>query len=128
MLDFVPVLNDRLSSALDLELKKSKTKIRATNGSRVLGLRFHNKQLLVPKTFRNQLKEEIYRFPGIPEDEKRDIYRKLKRCNRIISLAHYIKNNTPSEDNRSEYYIDFHRREKMRLEEKLHDVDDHFAY
>ena len=104
---------------LGIDLNRKKTKIQFTQAAKVLGLRFHNQNLIVPKTFKNKLRAARFQFKNTPESSS-DIYLKLRRSRAIISSLCYII------DNSSEGVEKFHqmlleqKEEHKRLEAKAH--------
>jgi hypothetical protein len=117
------VIASRLDTELGLELNDRKTKLIPLQGSKVLGLRFHNSKITVPNNFRKKIRAMQHRYDNTYHDtESLDgVHESKSAVGTIIGSIRYFLDNSDErylelEDTLADYYDELNRLEEIRKE------------
>lgn len=109
-----------LKNNLGLDIKNKKTKISVLNGLKILGLVVYEKEVTVPKYFKNKLRAIMNSYINLSESDLDSVYLKLSCVGTIIASHHYIINNSPNINTTRyrvsirEYYDELTRLKQLR--------------
>ena len=122
------VLAKSIYKELGLLLNPKKTRLRILHGSKILGLRFHDRDITVPQSLKHKLRAIMYEYSSANYDESDyESVRDAKRhVGQIIGTLRYIINFTSANVSRYEDWLADFYEELDRLEEIRKDLAQYY--
>jgi hypothetical protein len=112
---------ESLDVGLGLSLNTKKTRICTLQGSKVLGMRFHNKQIFAPKNFNKNVRAIIHEYETSTynEDSLDDVSNAKRHIGKIIGSIRYLLDSSDNKNDKYEsaladYYDELYKWEDIR--------------
>lgn len=116
-------IKDLLYKQLGLDLNDKKTRIRNLQGARVLGMRFHNNEIIVPQSFKKKVRAVIHSYErsSYDEAELEGVHSAKSHVGTVIGSIRYLLDSSDSKNVSheallAEYYDELERLEAIRKE------------
>ncbi len=116
---FKKKLEEKLNSSLGLKLNVKKSRLRVLQGTKALGMRYHNGQVRPTQKYKKKLRAIIFQYKHSDYDENDiyDVYAAKKHVGTVIGSIRYLLDNKPDESEPYEELLADHYEELNRLDD-----------